>query len=51
MDDLILNFIFEGQILKMQCKKNECMKEIFKKYATKIGKQINNIYFLPMEIK
>ena len=46
MDDLILNFIFEGQILKMQCKKNECMKEIFKKYATKIGKQINNIYFL-----
>ena len=44
--DIILNFIFNGEKLKMQCKKDDYMKDIFKKYSLKIGKDIKDIYFL-----
>jgi hypothetical protein len=41
MDDISIKFIFNGEILTMQCKKYDIMKDIFKKYALKINKDIN----------
>ena len=49
MDYVILNFIFNQEELNIQYKKNEYMKEIFSKFAIKIGKDINNFNFLQME--
>ena len=46
MEEITLNFIFEQIEIKIQCQKNEYMREIFKKFAIKIGKDINNLYFL-----
>ena len=46
MEDIILNFNYKGQEVKMQHKKNENMNEIFKRYTNKINKNINNIYFI-----
>ena len=46
MDDISIKFIFNGEILTMQCKKYDIMKDIFKKYALKIDKDINGIYFI-----
>ena len=41
-----VNFIYEGQTLKIQCTKEEYMKTIIEKFASKIQKNINEIYFL-----
>ena len=46
MEEIILNFNYNGQEVKMQCKINENMNEIFKRYANKINTDINNIYFI-----
>ena len=46
MEEIILNFNYKGQEVKMQCKKDENMNDIFKRYSNKIKKDINNIYFL-----
>ena len=46
MEDIILNFFYKGQEVKMQCKRNENMNDIFKRYSNKINKDINNIYFI-----
>ena len=46
MEDIILNFNYKGQEVKIQCKINENMSEIFKRYANKINKDINNFYFI-----
>ena len=46
METIILNFIFNGEEIKIQCKKGEYMKEIFKKYVIKINKDIKELYFL-----
>ena len=46
MEDIILNFNYKGQEVKIQCKKNENMNDIFKRYTNKIKKDINNIYFI-----
>ena len=46
MEDIILNFDYNGQEVKMQCKKNENMNDIFKRYTNNINKNINDIYFI-----
>jgi len=46
MDDIILSFIFKGQEIKIQCKGNENMNDILKRYANKINNDINDIYFI-----
>jgi len=46
MEDISVKFIFEGNILTIQCKKNDYMKDIFKKYAVKVNKDIDHIYSL-----
>ena len=46
MSDMIINFIYHGKKLKIICKKNEPMKNIFKRYLIKINKGIKNVCFL-----
>jgi len=38
MEEIILNFNYKGQEVKMQCKKDENMNDIFKRYSNKINK-------------
>ena len=44
--EVIINFVYYQQIIKIQCKRNEYMRDIFKRYLIKIQKDINNIFFL-----
>ena len=46
ISEIIINFIYYQNIVKIQCKRNEYMKDIFKRYLIKIQKDINNIFFL-----
>ena len=46
MAEIILNFIYNNHELKIPAKRNEFMKDIFKRYIIKIEKNINDIYFL-----
>ena len=46
MENAILNFNYQGQDVQMQCKRNDNLNNIFKKYTNKINKDINNIYFI-----
>ena len=46
MEDIILNFNYKGQEIKIQCKRNENINDILKRYTNKINKDINNIYFM-----
>ena len=46
MDEIILNFHYKGKIVEMQCKRDENMNDIFKRYANKINKNVNEIYFI-----
>ena len=46
MEHIILNFNYQGQETIMQIQRNENMKVILKRYANRINKDINNIYFL-----
>ena len=46
MEEIILNFNYKGQEIKMQCKRNEDMNEIFKRYTNKINEDINNLCFI-----
>jgi hypothetical protein len=39
-------FNFNGNDIIIQCGKNEKMEEILKKYSTKVGKEINSLYFI-----
>ena len=45
MEDIILNFNYKGQEVKIQCKRNENMDDIFKRYTNKINKNINDIFY------
>ena len=45
MTEATLNFTYEGSTIKIQCKRDEYMKDIFKRYANKISKDANDIYF------
>ena len=46
MTEVTLCFIYQGRIIKIQCKRDEHMKDIFKRYAIKISKDSNDIYFM-----
>ena len=46
MENSILKFSYKGQNVEIQCKRNENLTDIFKKYTNKINKDINNIYFI-----
>ena len=46
MTEVILDFIYQGTKIQIYCKKNEYMKDIFKRYLTKIEKDINDLYFI-----
>ena len=46
MSEVILNFIYNGQEIKIQTKRDVYMKEIFNKCAIKVNKEKQNLYFL-----
>ena len=46
MAEVIIDFIFNGQMIKIPCKRNEFMKDIFKRYLLKLNKGIKNICFV-----
>ena len=46
MAETIINFIYESNSIKIYCKKDEYMKDIFKRYITKINKKMEDIFFL-----
>ena len=46
MTEATLNFTYEGNTIKIQCKRNEYMKDIIKRYLTKISKEIHDILFM-----
>ena len=46
MNSITLNFLYNGTITKVQCKANEYMKDIFKRYLIKINKDKNDVYFI-----
>ena len=46
MDDVSIDFDYLGNTIKIQCKRNEYMKDIFKRYLIKITKDINDVFFM-----
>ena len=46
MSEVNLDFIYQGNSIKIQSKRSEYMKDIFKGYLNKINKDINEVYFL-----
>ena len=46
MSEVTLDFIYQGNSIKIQSKRSEYMKDIFKGYLNKINKDINEVYFL-----
>ena len=41
-----VNFIYESQIISLQCTKNAKMKEIFEKFEIKVNIENNSVYYL-----
>ena len=46
MTEVTLNFTYEGSTIMIQCKRNEYMRDIFKRYLIKINKDINDVFFM-----
>ena len=46
MADVIIDFIFNGILVKIPCNRNELMKNIFQRYLMKLNKNLKNICFL-----
>ena len=46
MNEINLDFIYQGNTIKIQCQRNDYMKDIFKRYLVKISKDINDVYFM-----
>ena len=46
MEDVTFKFILNGISLQTQAKRNDNMKDVFKKYCIKIGKDIKTLLFL-----
>ena len=46
MTDVNLDFIYQGNAIRIQGKRNEYMKDIVKRYIIKIGKNINDVFFM-----
>ena len=45
-ENILIKFLFEGREVKINCKRNEYMKDIIKQYTKDLQKDLNNIYFL-----
>jgi len=46
MSDAMIKLMFESRQIMFQCKSNEYMKDIFKRFAIKMQKNLSEIYFL-----
>ena len=46
MSEVTLDFIYQGNSIKVQSKRSEYMKDIFKGYLNKINKDIKEVYFM-----
>ena len=46
MTEATIEFIYQGSTIKVLGKSNELMKDIIKRYAIKISKDINDIFFM-----
>ena len=46
MEEIVLSFLFNNKKTIMQCKRDEYLKDIFKRYVIKINQKLENIYFL-----
>ena len=46
MSEVILYFTYDGNTVKIQGKRNEYLENIFKRYSSKIRKDINDLFFL-----
>ena len=46
MNNDSVKFDFEGIVIKVQCSRDEKMKDICQKYANKIGRNVNSLVFL-----
>jgi len=46
MTGVNLDFIYQGNTIKIQGKRNEYMKDIIKRYIVKIDKDIKDVYFI-----
>ena len=51
MTEATIEFIYQGSTIKVLGKSNELMKDIIKRYAIKISKDINDIFFMCNENK
>ena len=45
MAETVLDFIYNGQMIKIQCKRDEFMKNIFKRYLMIIKKNFKDVCF------
>ena len=46
MNEINLNFIYKGNTINIQSKRDEYMKDIFKRYLIRINGDINDIFFI-----
>ena len=46
MEEIILNFIYNGNVINMPCNGNEYIKDILKRFAKDVNKNIKDLYFL-----
>ena len=44
--EAIIDFIYVGQTITIQCNKNEYMKDIFYKFSDKVQRQVKDFFFL-----
>ena len=45
-NEIILNFLYKGQEIKMQSKRTEYMRDILNRYVIKLNKNLSDVYFL-----
>ena len=46
MTKVNINFIYKGNTIRIQCERNDYMKDIIKGYLIKISKDMNDVYFM-----
>ena len=46
MEERVLSFLFNNKEIVMQYKRDEYLKDIFKRYAIKTNQKLEDIYFL-----
>ena len=51
MTDAIIDFIYNNQLIKIPCKRNEILKNIFKRYLIKLNRPLKNVIFLYNRVK